>query len=106
MAKYKRTKIGSILKGKQVEGEDGKPLFKDGKPVMKPDSFKVFGNHTLLDGQYLNLESKADQLRNLEKGIASGKLTGDVIEKIRERLNKIPDFVRFEVIKLDSNSEE
>lgn len=106
MAKWTRTKVGSIVKGKQEVDEDGKPLFKDGKPVMKPDSFKVYGNHTLLDGQYLNLESKADQLRNLEKGIASGKLTGDIVEKIRDRLNKIPDFVRFEVIKLDVNSED
>lgn len=100
MAKWTRTKVGSILKGKQEEGEDGKPLFKDGKPVMKPDSFKVYGNHTLLDGQYLNLESKAEALKNLEKGIANGKLSADVAAKIRERIDKTPDFVRFDVVKL------
>jgi hypothetical protein len=101
MAKYKRTKVGSILKGKQEEGEDGKPLFKDGKPVMRPDSFKVYGNHVLTDGQYLNLESKAEALKNLEKGIASGKLNGDTAKQIRERIEKTPDFVRFDVIKLE-----
>lgn len=122
MAKFKRTKVGSILKGKQEEGPDGKPLFvkkpkmiqakdENGKllfedvPVIKPDSLKVYGNHTLLDGQYLNLESKAQQLANLEKGVASGKLTGDVVEKIRERINKTPDFVRFDVIKLEKGDD-
>lgn len=100
MAKWTRVKVGSILKGKQEEGEDGKPLFKDGKPVMKQDSFKVYGNHTLLDGQYLNLESKKDQLANLEKGIATGKLSGDVAAQIRARIEKTPDFVRFDVVKL------
>ena len=105
MAKFKRTKVGSILRGKQEVDEKGKPVFKDGKPVMKPDSFKVYGNHSLLDGQYLNLESKTDQLKNLEKGIASGKLSGDVVDKIRERIEKMPDFVRFDVIKLEKNDE-
>lgn len=100
MAKWTRTKVGSIVKGKQEVGDDGKPLFKDGKPVMKPDSFKVYGNHTLLDGQYLNLETKKDQLANLEKGIAAGKLTGDVAAQIRARIEKTPDFVRFDVVKL------
>ena len=101
MAKYKRTKIGSIVKGKQETDTNGELLFKDGKPVMKADSLKVYGNHTLLDGQYLNLENKAEQLKNLEKGIASGKLKGDVAKQIRERIEKTPDFVRFDVIKLE-----
>jgi hypothetical protein len=105
MAKYKRQKVGSIIKGRQEEGEDGKPLFKDGKPVMKPDSFKVFGNHSLLDGTYLNLESKDQQLKNLAKGKASGKLSGELLTKIEERINKIPDFVRFEVYKVDKNED-
>lgn len=105
MAKYKRIKVGSIVKGKQEEGEDGKPLVVDGKPVMKPDSIKIYGNHTLLDGQYLNLESKDTQRKNALKGEASGKLKGDVLKSIKERIEKIPDFVRFEIYKVEKTEE-
>lgn len=105
MAKWSRKKVGSIVKGKQEEDDNGKPLFKDGKPVMKADYFKVYGNHTLLDGEFLNLESKKDQLANYEKGVASGKLTGDVAEKIKARIEKTPDYVRFDVVKLSKNEE-
>lgn len=106
MAKYKRTKIGSIIKGRQEVGEDDQPLVRDGKPVMKPDSFKVYGNHTLVDGEYLNLESKDTQLKNVAKGELSGKLKGEVLTKIKERVNNIPDFVRFEVFRTTKNTEE
>lgn len=105
MAKFKRIKVGSIIKGRQEEGEDGKPLVVDGKPVMKPDSIKIYGNHTFLDGQYLNLESKETQRKNAAKGEASGKLKGEVLASIKARIEKIPDFVRFEVYKVEKNDE-
>jgi hypothetical protein len=87
--KYRREKVGSICKGK-----DG-----------KSDYFKVFKDHTLLDGSYLNLESKKDQLKNLEEGIAAGRLKDpETIASMRERIDKIPDYVRFEVYKVNKES--
>ena len=79
----KKVTVGSVVKGK-----DG-----------KPDYIKVRGEHILRDGDFLNLESKASQLASLEKGIESGKISEDFAEKIRERLERIPDFVRFEITK-------
>jgi hypothetical protein len=91
MAKSKRKLIGSIVKGKA-----GKP----GEP-SKPDYIKVRGEHVLKDGQFLNLESKAQQLASLEAAVAAKKLSEEVASGIRERINKIPDFVRFEIIAIE-----
>jgi hypothetical protein len=81
MSKPKRLKVGTILKGK-----DG-----------KPDYIKVDNDVTLKKGEFLELESaktmlaKADELENL------GKITPEIADKIRERAEKIPSFVRFEI---------
>jgi hypothetical protein len=83
MAKYKRTVIGSIIKNKDSK---------------KGDYLKVNGAHVLTDGQYLNLESKASQLASLDEAIAAGKISGDNANAAKERINKIPDFVRFQVV--------
>lgn len=85
MAKSKRKLVGSIVKGK--EG--------------KPDYIKVRGTHVLNDGQFLNLESKAQQLASLEAAVAAKKLPEEVAKGVRERINKIPDFVRFEIIAIE-----
>jgi hypothetical protein len=83
MAKFKRTVIGSIVKSKDPG---------------KGDYLKVSGSHVLTDGQFLNLESKASQLASLEAAIAAGKISGDNANGAKERINKIPDFVRFQVV--------
>lgn len=102
MAKLKRKVIGSIVKGRPEVDAKGNPVLDaSGKPVMKPDYIKVRGAHVLKDGQFLNLETKAQQLKNLETAVASGKLSGDLASQIRERVNKIPDWVRFEVVTLE-----
>jgi hypothetical protein len=84
MAKYKRTQVGSVCKAK----EDG-----------KPDYIKM------RDGKVYRLESAKQQLASLEDAVAQGKLDGEVAEKVRERINKIPSFVRFEIIELVENKE-
>jgi len=85
MAKLKRKVIGSVVKGR--EG--------------KNDYIKVRGTHVLKDGQFLNLESKATQLKKLDEAVAANKLSADLAETIKTRVNKIPDFVRFEVVTLE-----
>ena len=83
MAKYKRVTVGDIVKGK-----DG-----------KPDYIKVQNDVVLKRGDYLNLESKAQQLKNLDESLSSGRISGEFAEQLRERIEKIPDFVRFQIIR-------
>ena len=78
MAKKRRNVVGSVLKSK-----DG------GADYIK-----------MRDGKIYKLESKKQQLDSLSKAHSEGKLTGDIVESIRERIEKIPDFVRFEIIEL------
>lgn len=78
MAK-KRKVIGSVVKGK-----DG-----------KPDYIKISQDVTLKAGQFVNLESKKSQLESVEKAEAEGKLSAEVAAKVRAAVEKIPDFVRF-----------
>jgi len=82
MAKSKRLVVGSVVKGKTVDG------------VKKPDYIKM------RDGTYLNLESPKQQLASMEKALSEGKLSEEVAEKIRERIAKIPEWVMFEVIQV------
>jgi hypothetical protein len=84
MAKTKRVNIGSVVKSK----ESG-----------KPDYIKIKEDVTLRKGEFINLESKSFQLERLEAVVAEGKLSEEKAEAARERINKIPDFVRFEMIK-------
>lgn len=81
MAKKRKVTIGSVVKGR-----DG-----------KADYIKINGDHVLNNGQFLNLESKQSQLESLDKALAEGKLTEEIVDTMRERIEKIPDFVRFSV---------
>jgi uncharacterized Zn finger protein len=82
---YKRLKVGSVLKSKDAS---------------QPDYIKVDADVSLKKGDILNLESKKSKLASLEKNIENGKLSGDLADKIREGIEKMPDFVRFEIIKV------
>lgn len=86
--KWKRTVVGAVLKDKD---DPKKSYIKFNKDV------------TFNKGDSLNLESKEDQLKSLEDAIAKGLLNAEVGEQIRERINGIKDFVRFEMIKLERN---
>ncbi len=77
---FKRT-LGSVVKGR-----DG-----------KPDYIKIKDDVVLKKGQILNLESVKNQLESLQKAVAAGKLSAENGEKIKERISKVPDWVRFEI---------
>ena len=86
MAKLKRKTVGSILKNKDKS---------------KGDYIKIGQNDVVLKaGSVLMLESKASQLKSLEAAIESGKLSGELADKLKARAEKIPDFVRFEIVQL------
>jgi len=87
MAKSKRTVVGSVCKSK----DSG-----------KPDYIKVRDDVVLKKGQVLRLESKKFQLDSLQGAVTAGKVSADLSEKIKERIEKIPEWVRFEIIALDT----
>lgn len=80
-SKSKRLKVGSILKGK-----DG-----------KPDYIKIDADVSLKKGEFLELENAKTMSAKADELEASGKISPEIAEKIRERAEKIPAFVRFEI---------
>lgn len=83
MAKLKREVVGSFLKAK----DDGKA------PYIK---FKT--DVTFTNGSMVRVENKKFQLASLESAVSAGKLNGEIAEKAKERINKIPDFVLGELV--------
>jgi len=90
MAKQKRVIVGSIIKNKDSS---------------KPDYIKMDKDVVLKKGQYLNLESKKLQIEKLQAAGAAGKLSEDLVEKMKANLEKIPDFVRFQIVLLEQQAE-
>jgi predicted translin family RNA/ssDNA-binding protein len=82
---YKRKEIGSVLKSKDAS---------------QPDYIKISEDIVLKKGDTLSLESKKSRLAGLEKNIENGKLSGELADKIRESIEKIPDFVRFQIVRI------
>lgn len=90
MATWNRRQIGKIVKK-----SDDRQRF----PDVKEFSLKIEQDITLKAGSYLNLENKAFKLASLEAN--KDKMSEENYEKAVERINKMPDYVFFEVIKLD-----
>ena len=89
MSKYKRIEIGAVMKS----SEKG-----------KPDYIKISNDVELKKGDYLNLESKQSKIDGINAAVENGKMSAETAEKLLEYANKIPDFVRFQIVKL--NKEE
>lgn len=86
-SKYKRTVVGSIIKSKDPS-----------KPNYVKFSLRDGGTLTLKDGDTLSAESKAFQLKSAEAAASEGKISDEVVEKIKARLEKQPDFVIAELV--------
>lgn len=86
--KFKRVVVGSICKSKDPE---------------KPDYIKMRDDVVLKKNQTLRLESKKFQLASLESAVSAGKIGGEVAEKVKERINSLPEWIRFEVVMLEEN---
>lgn len=85
--KLKREVVGSFYKSK----DDSKP------PYIK------FRNAvTFKEGDIIRVENKKYQLQSLEGAINAGKLKGEIAEKAKERIEKIPEFVIAELVVLKS----
>lgn len=85
--KYKRTVVGSIIKSKDPA-----------KPNYIKFNLRDGGTLTVKDGDTLSAETKKYQLASAEAAAAEGKITDEVVEKIRARLDKQPDFVIAELV--------
>lgn len=85
----KRRVVGSFVKSK-TEGDAPYIKFRDGVTFKPNDCVRV--------------ESKKYQLQSLEAAVAAGKLSGDIAESIKERIENIPDWVLGEVIQLQPKS--
>lgn len=90
MAKWNRAQIGKIVK----KSEDRQRF-----PDVKEFSLKIDQDITLKAGSYLNLENKAFKLASLEAN--KDKMSEENYEKAVERINKMPEWVFFEVVHLE-----
>lgn len=77
--KLKRQVVGSVCKAKEAGQVD----------YIK-----------MRDGKFYRLESAEFQSKSLEGAVAAGKLSEEIAEKVRERIAKIPTWVRFELVEL------
>jgi hypothetical protein len=98
MAKWNRQQIGKIVKK-----SDDKLRYEGIKEFsLKIDLPPGQETITLRNGQYLNLENKAFKLASLEAN--KEKMSEENYEKAVERINKMPDYIFFEVLKLEKES--
>jgi len=98
MAKLQRTVVGSIYRAKDKTKSDY--IHFRGDTKIKNTFLEALNKMDEKKGLSLILESKTAQLTSLDSALAEGKLSEDIAGKIRERINKIPDYVRFEIILL------
>jgi hypothetical protein len=97
-AKWKRYSVGSICKSQDAAKPDYLKL-RGGETAKKLAS--VLANANDKKGVTLALESKKQQLASLERNVEAGKINGDFAETVRSRIEKIPDYVRFEVVLIE-----
>jgi hypothetical protein len=93
MAKSKRTTVGTVVKSKDPTKSN----------YLKFYLKNTGGSLTVTDGQILSVESKKYQLDSLNSAVSSGKLSEELAAKIRERIEKIPDYVLGEIVLVEKN---
>lgn len=94
MAKYSRVNAGSVVRSKVKGDMDYIKI----NPKAKDDLIEALNNMDPDKGLYLNLESKESQLTGIELAVENGKLSEENAAKARERVEAIPDFVRFQIV--------
>jgi len=86
MSKWKRTVVGSVL----AQKDDKKKFY-----------IKFKQDVNIKAGDFINLESKQNQIDSIQKAFDEGKVSEDVLESALERIEKMPDFVKFDLVKLE-----
>jgi arsenate reductase-like glutaredoxin family protein len=90
-----RVVLGSILKSKSGKPDYVKVRVND---LTRDTLTNMLNATTGQDGFILNLESKKYRTESLDKAVEAGKLSADVAVKIRESIEKMPDYCRFELV--------
>ena len=96
-SKFKRVGVGSVLKSK-TKGEPDYIVLKG----MAFDALKnAMAKADKEKGLSLKLESKQFKLDTIAKLIDDGKIDEEYGEKLLDNAEKMPDFVRFEIVLLN-----
>lgn len=82
-----RVKLGNVYKSKDPEKSNYIKI-----DLITKDAI------TLKHGEYVQVESKAFQLRSVEKALEKGVLSKENAEKAKTRINQIPEYVLGELI--------
>lgn len=99
MAKYSRLTVGSVYKAKDKTKSDYIKLRGD----MKNQLLEALGKMDEKEGMYLTLESAAQQMASLDAAQESNKISAENAAKARERIEAIPEYVRFSVVLVQKN---
>jgi LmbE family N-acetylglucosaminyl deacetylase len=103
---YTRKQIGSVLATKEEKlkynalDKDGNiQKDKDGNTVkLKEYYIKITEDVTFKKGDFINLENKKVKLASLDA--YKGSMSSESYEKALERIQNMPDFVQFELVKV------
>lgn len=93
MAKYTRSNVGAIYKSK-LDGQSDYLEFQ-----LPPGEVVEFKN-----GDKLQIESKSYKLKSLEQGHNEGRIKPESYVKMKEYTEKMPEWVRAQVVLLRKNS--
>lgn len=89
-----RRQIGSVMKKSE---EKLKHKDENGN-LVKEFYIKITEDVTLRKGDFINLENKAIKIASLTSN--KSKMSEEMYESARERIEKMPDFVTFELIRV------
>jgi hypothetical protein len=98
MAKYSRKVVGSVYKAK----EPGKPPYIKLRGDTAEELARALAGADKTKGLSLKLESKKNQLDSVNAAALAGKLSEEIAVKVRDRIEKIPDYVQFEIVLLET----
>ena len=84
-ARWKRTMVGEV----KTSPDDPKSFY-----------IKFVADAIFKAGDTVSLQSKQQQIDSATDAFNNGKLSEELLTKITERVNNIPEFVKFQVIKL------
>lgn len=93
MGRYARRRVGTIYVSK-IPGQSD--YLKFSLPPGETLEFR--------DGDKLQVESKSYRLTNAELGVKEGRIDAEFGAQLREKAEKMPDFVRAEVVLLSPKS--
>lgn len=86
--KLKREVIGSFLKARD--------------PEKQPPYIKIKNDVVFKANDIVRVENKAFQLQSIASAVENGKLSPEIAEKAKERINNMKEFVIAELVVLRS----